>query len=144
MPKQTIGIPTANAIKFHHEIKGAQGTGDMTVQPDHGTNASEPEPIKEFQGQGWFNVWGLLLAVFIGLVCACIYWIVRLVFFGDAVGYQFGYELFFACMIGICLIGRWSIPHLLLDAPSIDPRTANLFRRTSRRWWFRESSRGKR
>ena len=82
-------------------------------------------------------MWGVLLAVFIGLVCACIYWIVRLGFWSALDNAQFGYEAFFAAALGVVLIGRWSVPRLLVDAPSIDPRSADLFRRTARRWWFR-------
>jgi hypothetical protein len=110
---------------------------------ESGRTDSEPEPIKEFRGHGWFNVWGLLLAVLIGLVCACIYWIVRLGFWGALDNAQFGYEAFFAAALGILLIGRWSVPDLLVNGPTIDPRNANLFRRLSRRWWFRGSSGGK-
>ena len=104
----------------------------MTTQPN-GTDEG-PEPIKRFRGEGWYNVWGVLLALFIGLVCACTYWIVRLVFFGDAIGQQFGYELFFAVVLGILLMGRWTIPRLLLDARSIDQRAAGLTWQY-RFWW---------
>lgn len=106
----------------------------MTTQPN-GTNG-EPEAIRTFRGEGWYNVWGLLLAAFVGLLCACGYWIVRVVFFGDEIGQQFGYELFFAVVLGVLLMGRWTIPRMILDAPSIDPRTGILTRPT-RSWWVR-------
>ena len=106
----------------------------MTTQPS-GTN-EEPEAIRKFRGDGWYNVWGVLLAGFIGLLGACIYWIVRAVFFGDEIGRQFGYELFFAVVLGVLLMGRWTLPRLLLDAPSIDPRTGALTR-PIRSWWVR-------
>jgi len=48
----------------------------MTTRPEG--EASESETIKTFRGQDWYNIWGVLLAIFIGLVCACAYWIARL------------------------------------------------------------------
>lgn len=106
----------------------------MTTQLN-GTD-EEPEPVKKFRGEGWYNVWRLLLAVFIGLVCACIYWIVRAVFFGEAIARQFGYELFFAVVLGVLLMGRWTVPRMILDSPSIDERAAGLTKRY-RFWWPR-------
>jgi hypothetical protein len=102
----------------------------MTTEPD-GTN-SEPAPIQKFRGQGWYNIWGVLLAVFVGLVCACAYWIVQLGFYGAVENSVFGYEAVFAALLGIVLIARWSIPRLLMDAPSLDPRTGAL----TRSWWW--------
>lgn len=103
----------------------------MTPEPD-GTNTSEPEPIEEFRGQGWYNIWGVLLAIFVGLVCACIYWVAQLGLAGAIANSFFGYEAFFAGALGILLLGRWTIPRLLLDVPSLDPRSAAL----TRRWWW--------
>jgi hypothetical protein len=109
----------------------------MAVQPSGGIDADEPEPIREFRGRGWYNVWGLLLALFIGLVCACIYWIARLGFWGALDNTQFGFEAFFAAVLGICLIGRWSVPVLLRTAPTIDPRNAAAMRMFRPGWFFR-------
>jgi hypothetical protein len=105
---------------------------------------SDPEPIREFRGQGWYNVWGLLLAVFIGLLCACLYWIVTLGFRGALDNAHFGYEAFFAIVLGVVLIGRWSVPRLLLDAPKIDPRNADLMYTWRPGWFFRSWARRKR
>jgi hypothetical protein len=115
----------------------------MDTQPSGGTNASEPEPIKEFRGQGWSNVWGVLLAVFLGLVCACVYWIIRLGFRGALDNAQFKYEAFFAAVLGVCLIGRWSVPYLLLNASTIDRRNAGLMNMSRSGWFFRRSFRRK-
>jgi hypothetical protein len=115
----------------------------MENQPSGGMDASEPEPIKEFRGQGWYNIWGLLLAVFIGLVCACAYWIVQLGFRDALDTGHFGYEAFFAVVLGVCLIGRWSVPYLLLTAPTVDPRTASLMKMPRPNWFFRRSFRRK-
>jgi hypothetical protein len=104
----------------------------MTTRPD-GTDASEPEIITEFRGQGWYNIWGVLLAVFIGLVSACAYWIVRLGVWGALSNTQFGFEAVLAFLVGICLLTRWTMPYALLNAASIDPRTAD----TARSYWTR-------
>jgi hypothetical protein len=115
----------------------------MDTQPSDATNASEPEPIKEFRGDGWFNAWGVLLAVFLGLLCACIYWIVRLGVWDALDNTQFKYEAFFAAFLGVCLIGRWSVPYLLLNASTIDRRNADLMNMPRSRWFFRRSFRRK-
>jgi hypothetical protein len=107
-------------------------------------NASEPAPIKEFRSDGWFNVWGVLLAVFLGLLCACVYWTIRLGFWDALDNAQFRYEAFFAAVLGVCLIGRWSVPYLLLNAPTIDPRSAHLMNMSRPGCFFRRSSRRKR
>jgi hypothetical protein len=105
---------------------------------------SDPEPIREFRGQGWFNVWGLLLAVLVGLLCACVYWIVTLGFRGAFDNAHFEYAAFFAVVLGVVLIGRWSVPWLLLDAPKIDRRNARLMYTPRTGWFFRSYFRRKR
>jgi predicted exporter len=111
---------------------------------DSGRRESDPEPIRQFRGQGWFNVWGVLFGVFVGLLCACAYWIVQLGFRGALDNSHFGYEAFFAAILGVVLIGRWSVPRLILDASSIDPRNAALMYRWPRGWfsrrWLRDNS----
>lgn len=96
---------------------------------------SDPEPIRQFRGQGWYNVWGLLLAVFAGLLCVCAYWIVRAGLGGTVDSPYFGYALFLALVLGVVLIGRWSVPYLLRTAPTIDPRNARLMM-SGRAWWL--------
>jgi hypothetical protein len=103
----------------------------MTTRPEG--EASESETIKTFRGQGWYNIWGVLLAIFIGLVCACAYWIARLGVWGALSNPQFGFEAFLAFLVGICLLARWTIPYALLTAGSIDPRTADM----ARSYWTR-------
>ena len=114
------------------------------MNAQQGGPADEPEPIREFRGQGWYNIWGVLLAVFIGLLCACIYWIARLGFWGALAETSFGYEAFFAGILGLVLLGRWSIPYLLLNADKADPRNADALRMLRPGWYFREYFRRKR
>jgi hypothetical protein len=99
---------------------------------DQDPNAPEPEAIKTFHGRGWFNAWGLLLALFVGLLCACAYWIVRVVL-GYPVGQEFGWAAMLACFVGVLLLARWTIPDMLLNASKTDARTLH----TARGWWVR-------
>lgn len=109
----------------------------MAMQPNARTDENEPEPIRKFRGRGWFNIWGILLLVFVGLLGVCGYWIVSLTLWGAFDKYQFGYAAFFAAILGVCLIGRWSIPYLL-EGPSVDPRNADLMRIPRTGWFFRK------
>lgn len=99
---------------------------------DKEPNEREPEAIRRFRGRGWFNGWGLLLVLFAGLLCACGYWLVRLVL-GYEVGYEFGWAAMLALLLGVLLLGGWTIPDLLLNASSTDPRSLH----TARAWWTR-------
>ena len=114
------------------------------MQPSGGVEESEPESIKEFRGHGWFNIWGVLLLVFVGLLCLCGYWIVSLGLWAALDKSEFGYAVFFAVFLAICLIGRWSIPYALLKGPTIDPRNADLLRMFRPGWFFRDFFRRKR
>jgi hypothetical protein len=110
-----------------------------TTRPVEGRDPGESEPIKAFRRDGWYNVWGLMLAVFVGLISACVYWIARLGFRGALDTSQFGYAAFFAAVLGICLAARWSVPYLLLKGSSIDPRNAALMRMWRPGWFFRRT-----
>lgn len=97
---------------------------------DQQPNTSEPEAIRRFRGRGWFNLWGVLLLIVVGLLCICGY---GLLIRGYPVGSAFGWAGVAACVLGIVLLGRWTIPDLLLNASKIDPRSAH----TARGWWMR-------
>ena len=99
---------------------------------EKGPNEGEPEAIKRFRGEGWLNGWGLLLLVFVTLLCACGYGIVQLVL-GYEVGPEIGWAAMLACILGVWLLGRWTIPDLLLNASKTDPRSLH----TARGWWMR-------
>jgi hypothetical protein len=114
------------------------------MQWNKGTDKNEPEPIKEFRGRGWFNIWGVLLLLFVGLLGMCGYWIMSLGLWGALDNNQFAYAAFFAAILGICLIGRWSVPNALLNAPSVDPRNADTLRMFRPGWYFREYFRRRR
>ena len=104
----------------------------------------EPEPIRKFRGNGWFNVWGLLLGIFVVLLCECAYRILLLGLRGALDNDYFGYEAFFTALLGILLLGRWTIPDLLLNRDNIDPRNANLMRNPRSSWRYRDYFRRKR
>jgi hypothetical protein len=57
---------------------------------------------------GWSIGWRVLLGVFLGLLAACLYWIVTLGLPGALDNTQFGYEAFSAAFVGICLLGRFT------------------------------------
>ena len=83
---------------------------------------SEPSPSPR---RGWRNGWGALLLVLIALLGTCGYWMLRHGVVG-AIGLpQFWYVVFGAVIVGICLMGRWSMS-VLSDGGAIDDRTATL------------------
>ena len=102
---------------------------------DQKPNAGEPDAITRFRGRGWRNGWGVMLLVFVGLLCACAYWIVRLVL-GYPVGYEFGWAAMLVCLLGVFLLGRWTIPDMLMNASSTDARSFRMSRNWFARGWF--------
>ena len=111
------------------------------MQPTKEPSENEPEPMRDFRGHGWYNLWGVLLFIFTGLLGVCAFWIIRLGFSGAFDNNQFGYALVFAVISGICLIGRWSIPDALLNGSSVDSRSADYLRQP---WYFRQYFRRRR
>ena len=101
------------------------------MRPNEETDKSEPESIRNFRGRGWRNIWGLILLAFVVLLGVCAYWIIRLGFWGALDKNQLGYASFFAAVLGICLIGRWSIPNALLHRARPDIGGAPIDRRVS-------------
>ena len=98
------------------------------------TDDGESEAIARFHGHGWFNIWGVLLAIFLGSVGVCVYSLLRPGTAED--NYLFGYAIMLAAFIGICLIGRWSVTGLLLGSSTVDKRNVRLMAKGRRgmRW----------
>ena len=104
---------------------------------DQQPNAGEPEAIRRFRGRGWFNAWGVLLVLFVGLLCACGYWLVRLALgYQDQVGHELGWAAMLALFLGVFLLARWAIPDLLLNASKTDARSLHTARGWFARGWF--------
>jgi hypothetical protein len=113
----------------------------MAMQPNQAKDESEPESIAKFRGRGWFNLWGVLLLVLVGLLGDCSFCIMRLGFRGALDNSQFGYAAFFGAILGICLIGRWSVPRALLDASAVDRRSVHILRNSRTGWYRRDDFR---
>jgi hypothetical protein len=77
------------------------------------------------ENSGWLTAWRVLFGVFLGLLAACLYWIVTLGLPGALDNTQFGYEAFFAAFAGICLIGRFTL-RVLQRGVWVDRRTETL------------------
>jgi hypothetical protein len=114
----------------------------MTEQPGETIAASEGESIKRFRGEGWHNIWGVVLILFLGCVGVCLYLIASAGPGGMVEGRLFGTAAIIALFLGMALLARWSVPFLLTKSASVDPRSADLMRSPRSPWyWLRRGPR---
>jgi hypothetical protein len=111
----------------------------MATQPDGMDAGAEPPAIRRFRGEGWFNLWGVILLVILGCIGVCLYLLVSAGAGVIVTGRLFGSAAMLALLLGVCLLGRWSVPYLLTRSGSIDPRSASLMRSPRTAWylWWR-------
>ena len=96
---------------------------------------SEPESVRRFHGEGWRNIWGVVLLLFLGCVGVCLYLGVVEGLQGATARTVFLTAAVIGVLLGVWLIGRWTVPYLLTRASSADPRSASLMR-SPRNAWF--------
>ncbi len=108
----------------------------MTEQPRATTAVDESESIRRFRGEGWLNLWGVVLLLFLGCVGVCVYLIASAGLQGAVEGRLFGSAALLGLVLGVWLIGRWTVPSLLTKSGSIDPRNANLMRSPRTAWYL--------
>ena len=95
----------------------------MTDEPGKDTAQTEPPAIERFRGQGWMNIWGVLLLLFFSCVGVCLYVLATAGLSGAIESKLFGYAAFVGALLGIWLIGRRTVPYLLTQASSGDAQT---------------------
>lgn len=110
-------------------------TCDMTEQRGEAAAQSEPEAVRRFRGEGWHNIWGVILALFLACIGICLYLLASGGPQGDAGRALFLTAAIIGMVLGVWLIGRWTLPYLLTKASSTDSRTVRLMR-SPRTAWF--------